>query len=224
MHRRDDEIMHDVQAELRWEPSLRSEHIAVSVRDGIISLSGYVVSYYDKWKTERVIARVRGVKALANDIEVKLPTSSVRPDPEIARAIIDGFRWNLLVPHDDLVIKVDNGWVTIDGQVNWYYQKEEAERAVRRVTGVRGVTNLCTVMSAPGAGDVRGRIREALTRGVQFDAEHIQVEVADTRVVLTGTVRSYTERRDAERAALNAPGVNRVDNRLIVNPTVPAEV
>jgi len=220
MQRSDDEILHDVQAELKWEPSLRSEHIAIAVRDGVVSLAGYVLSYYDKWKAERVAGHVKGVRALANDIEVRLPSSSIRPDPEIARAIIEAFRWNLLIPHDDIRVTVDHGWVTLEGHVNWYYQKEEAERAVRGVTGVRGVTNLCTVIPAPASSDVKQRIKDALARGVRFDAEHIQVEITNSRAILKGTVRSYTERHDAERAALNAPGVTQVENHLVVDPTV----
>lgn len=224
MQPRDDEILRNVQAELRWEPSLRCEHVAVTVRDGVVSLEGYVGSYYDKWKAERVAGRVKGVRALANEIEVRLPASSIRPDPEIARAILDAFRWNLLVPDDDIRITVADGWVTLHGQVNWFYQKEEAERAVRRVTGVRGVTNLCTVITAPTPAEVKNVIREALARGVQFDAEHIGIEVADSRVILKGIVRSYSERRDAERAALNAPGVTQVENRLVVDPTISADM
>jgi len=224
MSRSDDEILRDIQAEFKWEPSLRSDHIAVSVRDGIVTLAGYVDSYFDKWKAERVASRVKGVKAVANDLEVRLPSSSVRPDPDLARAVVDALKWNVLVPHEDIKVKVENGWVTLEGQVNWYYQKEEAERAVRRITGVRGVTNLITVQTKPAPRDVKEKIKEALQRGAQFDAENINVSFEDSTVVLTGTVRSYAEKRDAERAALNAPGVTHVKNRLVVDPTIPAAI
>ena len=223
-NRSDTDIQQDIQAEFKWEPSLRSENIALSVRNGVVTLAGYVDSYFDKWKAERVATRVKGVKAIANDIEVKLPTSSERPDPELAQAVVDALRWNLLVPHDTIKARVQKGWVTLEGDVNWYYQKEEAERAVRRLTGVRGVSNLISVRARPVASDVKRKIREALERGAEFDAEHIDIDVEGSKVILRGTVRSYAEKRDAERAARNAPGVKEVDNRLTVDVTMAAPI
>jgi len=222
--RTDHEIQADVLAELRWEPSLANDDIAVSVRDGVVTLAGFADSWADLWKAERVAGRVRGVKGVANDIKVKLPSGSERPDPDLARAAVDALKWNVLVPDDRIRVKVANGWLTLEGDVDWYYQKEEAERAVRKLRGVKGVTNLVTVAVRPASSDVKEKIRNALERGAELDADRIRVEVEGNRVILRGTVRSYTERRDAERAARNAPGVTEVENHIIVDPLVPAAV
>jgi osmotically-inducible protein OsmY len=222
--RSDSDIQKDVVAELRWEPGLRNDDIAIAVRDGVVTLAGYVDSFADKWKAERVASRIKGVKALANDIEVKLPSSSSRPDPEIAHAAVDALKWDILVPQDRLQVKVEKGWVTLEGNVDWYYQKEEAGRAVRYLTGVKGVSNLISVRAQPVPSDVRKRIHDALERGAQFDADRITIEVEGSKVILRGTVRSYAEMRDAERAARNAPGVTEVENRLTVDPSVFAAV
>jgi osmotically-inducible protein OsmY len=222
--RTDHEVQADVLAELRWEPSLANDDIAVSVRDGVVTLAGFADSWADRWKAERVASRVRGVKGVANDIKVKLPSSSERTDPDVARAAVDALKWNVLVPDDRIRVKVSNGWLTLEGEVDWYFQKEEAERAVRKLKGVKGVTNLVTVAARPASSDVKEKIRNALERGAELDADRIRVEVEGSRVILSGTVRSYAERRDAERAARNAPGVTEVENLIIVDPLVPAAV
>ena len=224
MLRTDTDIQKDIVSELQWEPSLRNDDIAVGVRDGVVTLAGFVDSYADRWKAERVASKVKGVKAIANEIEVKLPSSSTRPDPEIARAAVDALSWNISVPNDRIKVKVDKGWITLEGDVDWYYQKEAAERAVRYLTGVKGVYNLITLRARPVPSDVKGKINAALQRGAQFDAEHITVEVEGTKAILRGTVRSYAEMRDAERAARNAAGVTEVENRLTVDPSVYAAV
>ena len=220
--RTDSDILKDVAAELKWEPGLRDDDIAVSVRDGIVTLAGFADSFADKWRAERVASRVKGVRAIANDIEVRLPSSSERPDPEIARAAVNALEWNILVPHDRLKVTVERGWVTLEGEVDYYYQAEEAERSVRHLTGVKGATNLITVRSqpTPSVEEVKRRIKEALQRGAEFDADRIGVEVQGHKVILNGTVRSYAELRDAERAARNAPGIIDVENHLTVDPTV----
>lgn len=222
--RTDPEVQADVLAELRWEPSLANDDIAVSVRDGVVTLAGFADSWADRWKAERVASRVQGVKGVANDIKVKLPSSSERPDPDLAHAAVDALKWNVLVPDDRIRVKVSNGWLTLEGEVDWYYQMEEAERAVRKLKGVKGVTNLVTVAVRPASWDVKEKIRNALERGAELDADRIRVEVEGSRVILSGTVRSYAERRDAERAARNAPGVTEVENLIIVDPLVPAAV
>lgn len=224
MLRTDTELHKDIVAELKWEPSLRNDDIAVGVRDGVVTLAGFTDSYVDKWKAERVASKVKGVKAIANNIEVKLPSSSSRPDPDIARAALDALSWNISVPHDRIKVKVEKGWVTLEGDVDWYYQKEAAERAVRYLTGVKGVSNLITLRTQPVPSDVKQKIKDALQRGAQFDAEHITVEMEGGKVILRGTVRSFAEMRDAERAARNAPGVTEVENRLTVDPSVYAGV
>ena len=190
------------------------------MRDGVVTLAGFVDSYADRYTAERVASKVKGVKALANDIEVKLPSSSERPDPDIARAAVDALKWNISVPSDRIKVKVDKGWITLEGDVDWYFQKETAERAVRYLRGVKGISNLVTVKARPTTSDVKQRTKEALERGAEFDAERITVEVDGNTVTLKGTVRSYAEMRDAERAARNAAGVTEVKNKLVVDPTI----
>ena len=210
----DNNIQKDIVAELKWEPSLRDDDIAIGVRDGIVTLGGFVDSYADKRKAEGVAARVKGVKAIANEIEVALPTVSKRTDPDIARAVLDALRWNVAVPRDAIRVKVEDGWVTLEGTVPWFYQKEAAEQTVRYLTGVRGVLNLVTLKVQPTPRDVKKRIKDTLHRGVEFDAEHITVEIEGNKAVLSGSVRSFAETKDAERAARNAPGITEVENRL----------
>jgi osmotically-inducible protein OsmY len=212
----DKDIQKNITDELTWEPSLRNDDIAVGVREGVVTLGGYVDSYADKSKAERVAARVKGVKAVADELEVKLPTGSERADPDLARAALDALQWNIAVPHDRIQVKLEKGWLTLEGQVDWYYQKQAAERAVRYLRGVRGVFNLITLSARTTPRDVKKRIKDALHRGVEFDAERITVEVEGSKAILEGTVRSYAEMQDAARAARNAPGITEVDNRLAI--------
>jgi osmotically-inducible protein OsmY len=216
----DSDILKDVTAELKMEPGLRDDAIAVGVHDGVLTLAGYVDSYADKWRAERIAGRVKGVKALVNDLEVRLPSGSQRPDPELARVALEALKWNILVPHDRIQVIVEDGWITLKGEVDWFYQKEEAERTVRNLTGVNGVSNLITVAAKPAPSDIKKRIIEALHRGAQFDAERITVEIDGHKAILRGMVRSYAELKDAERAARNAPGITEVENHLTVDPSV----
>jgi osmotically-inducible protein OsmY len=222
--RSDSDIQRDVSSELKWEPSLQDDDIAVAVRDGVVTLAGNVNSYFEKWRAERVAGRVKGVKAVVNDVEVKLPSSSQRPDPEIARAALNALEWNASVPKDRIKVKVEKGWVTLEGDVDFYFQREAAERAVRTLWGVKGVTNLITIHAAPAPADVKQRIKEALQRGASFDAERITVDVDGHKAILRGTARSYAEMKDAERAARNAPGITEVENHITINPNVYAGV
>src|SRR3954463_1591812 len=162
--RTDNEIERDIEDELKWDPSLANDDIAVAVRDGVVTLAGYVKSYLDKWHAERAAGKVKGVKAIANNLTVKLPSSSERTDPEIARAVVDALKWNVSVPQDRIKAKVDNGWVTLEGDVDWHFQREAAERSVRWITGVKGVTNLVTVRVRPTPQDVKQKIKDALGR------------------------------------------------------------
>jgi osmotically-inducible protein OsmY len=220
----DNDIQQDVVAELNAEPNLRNDDIAVRVREGVVTLAGTVDSYADKWRAERVVSNVKGVKAVVNELEVKLSSSSQRTDSEIARAAVNALQWNVVVPDDRIKVVVEDGWITLRGEVDWYYQKEEAERTVRNITGVKGVSNLITVAAVPAPSDVKQRITEALRRGAQFDAERITVEVTGHKAILKGTVRSYAEMLDAERAARRVPGITEVENRLTVEPTAYAPV
>ncbi|HKT61572.1 MAG TPA: BON domain-containing protein [Gemmatimonadales bacterium] len=214
----DPDIQRDVVAQLEAEPNLRWEDTAVGVRDGVVMLAGYVDSYADKWRAEQVVEKVKGVKAVVNELKAKLPSQSRRPDPELARATIDALTWNVLVPTDRIQVVVEDGWISLIGEVSHYYQREEAERTVRNLTGVVGVTDLITVATAPPPDDLKRRITETLRRGVQLDADRITVEVDGHEAILRGPVRSYAEYKEAERAARNAPGITEVENHLTVDP------
>jgi osmotically-inducible protein OsmY len=220
----DSDIQKDVSAELKADPNLRDDDIAIGVRDGIVTLAGFVNSYADKWRGERLVSKVRGVKGIVNELRVKLPAHAQRSDPELARMAVSALESSVLVPHERIQVAVEDGWITLKGEVEWYYQKEEAERAVRNLTGVAGVSNLIAVASTPTPTNVRQRIVDALRRAAQFDADRITVDVVGRKAILKGTVRSYAELKDAERAARNVPGITEVENQLTVDPLAYAPV
>ncbi|MGI5214554.1 BON domain-containing protein [Plantactinospora sp. CA-290183] len=216
MVRSDVDIQRDLLAELEWEARVESGGIGVSVRSGIATLTGRVDSYAEKWAAERTAHRIRGVRALANDIEVRLPGAHERADPDIATAASRALEWDAFVPTDQVQVTVANGWVTLRGEVERGFERRAAERDVRRLTGVRGVTNLVAVRPVDGISpdEVRRDIRSALARTADVDAELIHVDVQGRTVVLSGEVRSWIERDGAERAAWGAPGVCEVEVRL----------
>lgn len=214
----DIELQKDVIDELRWDPSVKEKEIAVAARDGVVTLSGHVPSYPEKWAAERAAERVFGVKAVANEIEVKLPGDRTRPDPEIAHKVVEALEWDTQVPDDKIKATVTNGWVTLDGEVAWAFQRDAAIRAVRNIVGVRGVTNkLALVPPSVSAYDVSTKIREALRRRAERDAEAIIVETKDNVVTLKGKVPTFAERRAAEGAAWAAPGVKEVHDEIVVS-------
>ena len=215
--RSDIDIQRDVLEELKWDARVQPNEIGVSVKNGVVTLTGWVDSYTKKWAAEEAAHRVRGVVAVANDIEVRLPVSSERTDAEIAEAVVRALDWDAFVPLDKIKVTVAKGWVTLEGEVEWQYQKQDAERVVRRLTGVRGVSNLITVKpQTPPPSELKKRIEEALVRSAKLDAERIRVEVQGNKVILSGTVRSWAEKEEAERVAWLAPGVLSVDNRITV--------
>ena len=217
--RTDEAIQQDVIEEFRWDARLQPNEIGVIVKDGVVALTGWVDSYTKKWAAEDAAHRIKGVKAVANDIEVRLPVTSERTDGDIAAAVTRAIEWDAMLPIENLDITVTNGWVTLRGEVEWQYQKSEAERAVRRITGVRGVSNLITLKPRPqlSPDELKKKIDEALIRSAQMDAQRISVEVQGNKVILRGTVRAYAGKQEAERIAWSMPGVESVDNRLTIS-------
>ncbi len=220
--RTDSELRTDIIAELTWDPSIRNEDIATAVKDGVVTLAGTVDTYAQRYAAERAVERVKGVRAIANDLTVKLPGAMEQSDADLAHAAVNALRWNTQVPDERIQVKVSNGWLTLEGEVDRYYQRHAAEGAVRYLQGVKGVNSLITLRAAPTPGDIKQRIRDSIKRQAEIDADHVTVETSGSRVTLRGTVRSIAERRDAERAAWNAPGVTSVENDITVAPPVPA--
>ena len=214
----DMQLQHDVAEELGWEPSIRDNDIAVAAKDGVVTLSGFVDSYAEKFAAERAAERVSGVRAIATELEVRLPTSKKRPDSDIAHAALAALRWDTQVPDERLRVKVDDGWVLLEGDVEWQFQKDAATRAVRYLTGVKGVGNLIEVKPrVVSTFEVSRKIKDALRRTAEHDADRITVEASGGKITLRGSVRSWAERQDAERAAWAAPGVTTVDDELVIN-------
>ena len=214
----DSDIRRDVEDELRWTPDLDPTDIAVAVNTGVVTLAGFVRSFMQKYQAETAAKRVAGVIGVANDLEVRLPGIDERPDPEIARDAIARIKSELPYSWEKIRAVVKNGFLTLEGEVEWNYQRQRAEEAVRRVRGLKAVTNSIEVKPRVAPTEIRRKIEEALRRAAELDASRITVETTGNEVILRGTVRSWAERQEAERAAWAAPGVAKVDNRIIVSP------
>lgn len=214
--RSDSDTKHDVEDELRADPTIDATDIAVAVKDGVVALTGFVRSYAEKLEAEAAAKRVAGVVAIANDLEVRLSSTDQRPDPEIARDAIAAIRSRLPMSGEHVRVIVDKGWVTLEGQLEWNYQRQEAERAVRRIKGVKSVINAIALAPRATPSEVKHKIEEAFRRSAEIDASRVAVEVNRGEVVLKGTVRSWAERQEAERAAWAAPGVTKVENRIVI--------
>jgi osmotically-inducible protein OsmY len=216
--RSDDDIKRDVEEELASDPDIESANIAVAVKDGVVTMTGFVRSYNQKWQAEIDTKRVKGVAAVANDIEVRLPALSERPDPDIARDVVMAIQNELPNSFEQVKAVVKGGWVTLEGEVEWHYQRDRAEAAARRVRGVKGVTNairLKPITAVPA--EVKQRIEDAFKRSATIDANRIEVKTNGDTVILRGKVRSWAESQEAERAAWAAPGVRHVENRIVVS-------
>jgi len=214
----DKDLKRHIENALDWEPSVDATDIGVSVDEGVVTLRGNVRSYAGKVAAERVALRVYGAKAVANDLIVRFPDGYERTDTETAQAVVAALKWNSSVPPDRVTAAVSKGWVTLKGTLEWQYQKDAAARAVRDLVGVRGVVNEIVVAPHVSAADVQGKIEAAFRRSAEIDARRVSVVARDGQIVLTGNVRSWAERQEAERAAWAAPGVSLVDDRITVVP------
>jgi len=201
---------------LEWDPSLDATRIGVAAKDGVVTLTGQVPSWADRLVAERVAKRIAGVKGLANDLEVRLPGDMRRTDTDLATAGVKALEWDVQVPHPKIKLRVADGWITLEGEVEWQFQREAAERAVRHLLGVRGVSNQITLAARVTPSDLKNRIEAAFKRHAELDARKIRVDTRGGLVVLEGAVHSWAERDEAERAVWAAPGVNAVEDRLAV--------
>jgi osmotically-inducible protein OsmY len=212
----DSQLQRDVMDELAWEPRVEHAHIGVTAKEGVVTLSGFVSNYAQKLAAEQATKRVAGVKAIAEEIEVRFASDPKTSDPEIAKRILDMFKWDVTIPNDKIEVKVERNWVTLSGHVDWNYQKDAAKRAAGKISGVLGVTNLIDVKHAASPANVRELIMAAVRRASDADASTIRVEAEGSTVKLTGKVHGWHERQVAEQAAWSAPGVARVEDYIVV--------
>ncbi len=209
-------LRQEILDELEWEPSVDAAHIGVAVDNGIATLSGHVSSYTEKLAAERAVTRVKGVTAIAENIEIRYPAAKRTADDQIAKRVVDIINWQVSVPSDRIKVKVEKGWVTLSGEVDWHFQKVDAEKGVRRLSGVMGIANLIGLKPRVEAKDVKKRIEEALKRNAEIEAQNIRVIVQGGKVTLDGKVDSWAERQRVENTVWSAPGVLSVDDRLSV--------
>jgi osmotically-inducible protein OsmY len=212
----DQELRDIVQSALEFDPSIDAAHIGVAVEKGIVTLSGHVATYAQKLSAERTVQRLKGVRGIAQEIEVRVPEGKNWADDQIASRALSIIAWDTALPEGKVQVKVQKGWVTLSGTVEWFYQREAAERAVRKLSGVLGTSNLIEVAPSVQAGDVRERIAEALRRSAELEAAGIRIAVQGSKVTLSGTVGSLQEKYAATKAAWSAPGIAEIENRLVV--------
>ncbi len=212
----DSQLQQDVMDELQWEPRVDHANIGVAAKDGVVTLSGFVGSYTSKIAAEKAARRVKGARGLAEEIEVRFASDPKTSDPEIAKRIADMFDWSVTIPRDKVQVKVEHGWVTLSGTVDYHFHRQSAKDLASRINGVKGVTNLIEVKVAPSPSDVKDRIMAAFKRNADLDASTITVVADGGTVRLGGKVHAWYERQIAERAAWAAPGVNRIEDNIAV--------
>lgn len=212
----DKTLQQAVMDELEWEPSIDSQHIGVAVEDGVVTLTGHVASYTERLAAEKAVKRVKGVRAIAEEIEIRFLNDKKTSDDQIARRALDVIAWDSTIPKDKIQIKVQNGFVTLTGEIDWFYQRDDAEAAVRKLTGVKGLSNEIKVKPQVRVTDIKQRIENALKRNAEVEADAIKVTVQEGRVILDGKVKAWYERDLAERTAWSAPGVISVEDRISV--------
>jgi osmotically-inducible protein OsmY len=211
---RDDQLHQDVLDELDFEPSVNAAHIGVTVDDGIVTLTGHVGSFAEKYNAERAVQRVKGVHGIIEHMKVVFPSEVVTGDSEIAERVLTSLKWSAIVPSDRVTVKVENGWVALNGELDWQFQKTAAEAAVRRLSGIVGISNLIKLPPQVSGIDVKQRIEDALKRSAEVEAGRIHVGVNGGKVTLNGSVDTWHERNVAESAAWAVPGVRMVDDHL----------
>lgn len=212
-----EDLQKDVQDAIKWEPLLRAAEIGVTAKDGIVTLSGTVDSYAKKSEAEAAAKKVTGVKVVVEEIEIKTYSNLYnRDDNDLANEVLNAYKWNWEIPNDKVTVKVENGWITLEGEFNWNYQREAAERIVKKLAGVKGISNLISIKSETHDEIEKMGIESALARNWSIKEQDIHVKVDGTKVTLTGDVDSWYQKEEAGRVAWNAPGVVTVNNELVV--------
>ncbi|HET8871777.1 MAG TPA: BON domain-containing protein [Aquabacterium sp.] len=214
--RTDAELKQDVIAELAWDPLVKTNQIGVAVRDGVVTVSGHLDTYAQKWAVEKAIHRIEGVKAVALELDVRLARDHQRNDTDIAIAAENALKWHALVPAESIRVTVNEGHLTVEGEVQWDYQRQGVEDTLRVLKGVKSLNNQITLKQAEAPRDLRDRIRDAMTRHAIREANHLQIEFFGGVLTLTGTVHSWQEAKAAQGAVWSAPGVLRVVNQLVI--------
>ena len=213
----DSQLKHDVTTELEWDPAINATQVGVAVKDGIVTLTGHLYTYAEKYAVERAVSRVEGVKAIAIELDVRLESDSKRSDTDIAAAVESALKWHAQIPEDRITAKVEKGWVTLKGEVDWNFQRMNAEKTVRPLMGVLGVSNQITIKACITPADVSTRIRDALKRHAERESKQVEISVTGSQVTLSGSVDSWAERTAAAGAAWSAPGIMSVVNNIKVH-------